>query len=108
MFCSNYGAEAASEANFCVRCGQGNTLPFPYIAVKFVNLIIRLLNHRYKAVRSISAENKVGLSCKDWTMDGTVTFPRLFMNLVQETRCVISVFALEIKLNTKRWNTFFI
>ena len=58
--------------------------------IKFFNLKIRLLNHRYKRVRSISTEN-MGLSSKDWTMYGTVTFPRLF--LVQETRCVISVLA---------------
>ena len=74
------------------------------IIYKVFNLKIRLLNHRYKRVRSISAENRVGLSCKDWTMYGTVTFPRLF--LAQETRCVISVLAQEIKLKTKKWNTF--
>ena len=106
MFLSNCRADATSEANFWVRCGQGKYIVVSlYNSKVFFNLIIVLLNHRYKPVRSILTENTVDLSCRDWTVNATVTFPRLFMN--QETISVISIFTQEIKLNTKRWNTFF-
>ena len=61
------------------------------------------LESSYKLVRSISAKNTEGLSCKDWAMDGTATFLRLSVDLDQwEAIC-----AEEVERNPwKSYSTF--